>query len=184
VFVIMDDFQNDDENETTDASGLRKQLSELGKKLKAAEEQNATLAKQVRSTEVEKLFTGAKADLRGVKFYNGEATKEAVEAWLKGDGEPFATAPETRQEGQGQEGSTPPPENQGQFPPGFTAEMVAAAQAASRMQPTPSTTEGLGDLADKVGRSSMTTDADQADLKKLMEGIQNAARAAYQERGY
>lgn len=180
----MDDFQNENENETTDATGLRKQLSELGKKLKAAEEQNATLAKQVRSTEVEKLFGGAKADLRGVKFYNGEATKEAVEAWLKGDGEPFAKAPEAQgTQGQAQEEQTSgAPE--GQFPPGFTAEMVAAAQAASRMQPTPNSTEGLGDLADKVGRSSMRTDDEQADLKKLWEGIQNQARAAYQERGY
>lgn len=179
----MDDFQND-ENENTDASGLRKQLSELGKKLKAAEEQNAELSKQVRSTAVEKLFSSAKADLRGVKFYNGEATKEAVEAWLKGDGEPFAKAPEAQgTQGQTQEESTNG-DTQGQFPPGFTAEMVEAAKAAARMQPTPNQTEGLGDLADKVSRSDMKSDDAQADLKKLWEGIQNTARAAYQERGY
>jgi hypothetical protein len=185
VFVIMsDDFQND-ENETVDASGLRKQLSELGKKLKAAEEQNAQLAKQVRSNSVKELFAAAKADPRGVKFYNGEPTKEALTEWLKGDGEVFAKAPETNeQQGQGQEGQAGAPEAQGQFPPGFTAEMVQAAQAAARMQPTPANLDSLADLADRVGKSSMKTDDDKADLQKLWDGIQNASRAAYQERGY
>jgi hypothetical protein len=30
----------------------------------------------------------------------------------------------------------------------------------------------------------MKTDDDKADLQKLWDGIQNASRAAYQERGY
>ena len=180
---MSDDFQNDDQNE--DAGGLRKQLSELGKKLKAAEEQNAALAKQVRSSSIKDLFSELKANPKGVKFYNGEPTKEALAEWLKGDGDIFAKAPETNeQQGQGQEGQAGGQESQGQFPAGFTAEMVQAAQAAARMQPTPANLDSLADLADRVGKSPMKTDDDKADLQKLWDGIQNASRAAYQERGY
>jgi hypothetical protein len=181
VFVIMDDFQNENDGQT-DGGKLRKQLEDALKEKKALETQLATLSAQVRAGSVKDLFSELKANPKGVKFYTGEPTKEAVEAWLKGDGDIFATAPEVKEE-QGQEGSAGSAP-QGQFPPGFTEEMVQAAQLASRMQPTPGTTEGLGDLADKVGRSSMTSDSDMADLKKLWDGIQNASRAAYMERGY
>lgn len=175
---MSDDFQNDDNEQ--DAGGLRKQLSELGKKLKAAEEQNVELSKQVRATSVEKLFGSAKADLRGVKFYNGEATKEAVEAWLKGDGEPFAKAPEQQTQEQTQDESQP----EGNSVTLVNQETLEAARQAARMQPTPVTPQGLDDLADKVGRSSMKGDDDVKDLEKLWDGIRQQAAAAYQQRGY
>jgi hypothetical protein len=178
----MDDFQNENDGQT-DGGKLRKQLEDALKDKKNLEAELAKLSAQVRSSSVKDLFSELKANPKGVKFYTGEPTKEAVEAWLKGDGDIFATAPETKGE-QGQESTAGTESQEGQFPPGFTAEMVAAAQAASRIQPNAQTTEGLGDLADKVGRSDMKSEDAQADLKKLWEGIQSASRAAYQERGY
>jgi len=178
----MDDFQNENSDGQTEGGKLRAQFEAELKKNKELQAQLDKLSAQVRSSSVKDLFAEAKANLKGVKFYTGEATKEAVEAWLKGDGDIFATAPEVKAE-QGQEGSVTP-ETNGQFPAGFTSEMVQAAQAASQMQPTPNSTEGLSDLASKVGRSTMTAETDQADLKRLWEGIQTQARAAYQERGY
>lgn len=172
------------EDGQTDGGALRKQLEAALKDKKALETQLADLSKQVRSSSVEKLFAEANADPRGMKFYSGEPTKDALEAWLKGDGDVFAKAPEAKPGDQGGApagGETP----QFQLPPGVTPEMLAAAQAAAGMQPTPGAGAiSLDALAEKVGASSMTSDADVADLDKLFGGIRTSAAALYQQRGY
>ena len=177
---MPDDF----ENETTDGGALRKQLEAALKDKKALETQLAELSKQVRSSSVEKLFADAKANPRGVKFYDGEPTKEAVEEWLKGDGDVFATAPAAPPADQGgtPTGGEAP---QYQLPPGVTPEMLAAAQATAGMQPTPgSNPADLSSLAEKVGSSPMNSETAVADLDKLFDGIRSSAAALYQQRGY
>jgi len=174
----------DDLEDQTDGGALRKQLEAALKDKKALETQLAELSKQVRSSSVERLFGEAKADPRGIKFYSGEPTKDAVAEWLKGDGDVFATAPAAPPADQGgaPAGGEAP---QFQLPPGVTPEMLAAAQQAAGMQPTPGTGPvDLGSLADKVGASKMNSDADVSDLDKLFDGIRSSAAALYQQRGY
>jgi hypothetical protein len=178
---MPDDFENDGQ---ADGGALRKQLEAALKDKKALETQLAELSKQVRSSSVEKLFADAKADARGIKFYSGEPTKEALAEWLKGDGDVFATAPAAppAEQGGAPAGGEAP---QFQLPPGVTPEMLAAAQATAGMQPTPgSNPVDLSSLADKVGASAMSSDADVSDLDKLFTGIRSQAAALYQQRGY
>lgn len=170
----MPDDQTPEQN---DGGKLREQLEKALKDIKAANERAEKAEAQVKIFAVKNLFGELKADPRGAKFYTGEPTKEALEEWLKGDGDVFATAPEPKTPTPG----TPTPQA---TPSGLTPEQVAAAQAMAGVQPQPGTAPNLGDQAGKVSKLSMKSDSDMTELSKLWDGIRSQAAALYQERGY
>lgn len=173
---------DDQTDGTTDGGALRTQLEKALKDMKALQDQNAELTKQVRSTSVKDLFGELKADARGVKFYNGEPTKEALAEWLKADGDVFATAPEAPQaQTPGAPQTTEIPQGF-QLPPGITPEMLAAAQASSGMQPTPpaAPTADLDALTSQLPGLKFDKPEDTAKLNDTFAAIraQAAARLA------
>lgn len=173
---MLDDLNDGENNGSTDGGALRKQLEDALKAKTALEKQNADLSKQVRSSSIEKLFADAKADVRGLKFYSGDPTKEALTEWLKGDGDVFATAPAAGSEQTSTEQTS---NEQVVLPPGFTPEMMAAAQAASKMVPpaTPAPTGDLEALTSQLDGLNYTSTDDEAKVDAALKAIQAQAVA-------
>jgi hypothetical protein len=172
-----------DDDGTTDGGALRKQYEKALADLKAQTEANAELQKQVRGSSVKELFTELKVDPRGVKFYAGEPTKEALAEWLKGDGEIFATPPAaTVVQTPGSTVPVVPGAVVPTLPPGVTPEMLAAAQAVAGLVPgAPSApTADLGALTDKFSQLSPTQPEYGAALNDTWSAIraESAARVA------
>lgn len=165
-----------DDGTNTDGGALRKQLEKALTDLKAQTEANEKLNMQLRNTSVKDLFAELKADPRGVKFYTGEPTKEALASWLgeNGDGSIFATAPQAPASDVVVPGA-PVGVPANTLPPGITPEMLAAAQAVAGLVPrTPDAPTGdLAALTDKLDGLR----PDQAEYGSTLTDAWSAIRA-------
>jgi hypothetical protein len=157
---MMGDNQNefggydDDQNKPpADGKGLRKLYEDTLAKLTAAENRVAELEGQVTTRARGDLLKEAGVPEEAFEFYSGEATKEAVDAWVKAKGKLFGVDPEAN--------AQPNPE----------AENLAAvqqAQSVGSVQGTHSVQTLQDDALAKINAGASEADVD-AVLAKLLQ---------------
>lgn len=134
-------MSSDDDNFGDDSEGiknLRQHAKEQAAALKAAQERLDAFEKKERETTVKEVLKAKGLPEKVAKFYDGDASEDAVDQWLKENGDVFGVAPAAGNDGAATD------------PNALAAARLAAASGSTRTAEDPALGAGRRVLGDPL----------------------------------